>query len=119
MGKEYGSAETALNKFMDVIRDEIAENPSLRRRLTDALGCEVLYEGAEQFDGANPSRQAAKWSKEAFARLWNAATVGQIKKCFKENELATPSDLKGLRKAQLVDLLYERALEHAEASGKI
>tara|TARA_X000001316_G_C911855_1_gene26992 strand:+ start:487 stop:843 length:357 start_codon:yes stop_codon:yes gene_type:complete len=109
--------DLAIDEFLRAIKDAAAESPSFRARLVDALGYTVLYEGAEQFEGANPVRQANQWSEDAFCRIWSGAKVGDIKKVLKDYELATNDDMKGLKKAELIALLYERASSQAVETG--
>ncbi|KCZ55617.1 hypothetical protein HY29_10860 [Hyphomonas beringensis] len=107
-------AQKAINGFLAAIRDAAAESPAFRARLIEAMQVTVLYEGQEQFQGANPAVQAARWSKDAFCRIWGAAKVGELKATLKENDLATATDMKGMKKNDLVELLYKRALSRAE-----
>jgi len=41
-----------------------------------------------------------------------------VKAVLKDHQLATPDDMRGLKKAQLTELLYRRALSQAEETGK-
>ncbi|NBC20084.1 MAG: hypothetical protein GVY06_03400 [Alphaproteobacteria bacterium] len=111
--------DAALNAFLEAVRDAAAEDPAFKARLIDALGFTVLYEGEEQFEGANPVSQAERWSPDAFKRIWNAARVPQIREALKNQELATTSDMRGLRKAELIDLMYRRAEQKARNDGRI
>jgi len=113
------SAQLALNRFLQAVKDAAAEDPSLRARLIEALDVTVLYEGEEQFVGANPVKQANRWSEDAFVRIWSKATVGQLKAALKDNSLATNSDMQRKRKADLVELLYRRASRAGDNDGRI
>ncbi|MEL7040749.1 MAG: hypothetical protein AAGL90_04450 [Pseudomonadota bacterium] len=113
------SASIAINAFLEAIKDAAAEDPNFRARLVHALDLTVLYEGDEQFEGANPVRQAKRWSMEAFKRIWSSAKVGQIKAAIKAHGLATTTDMKGLNKAALIELLYRRAEEKSRNDGRI
>jgi len=44
--------------------------------------------------------------------------VAEVKAVLKDHQLATPDDMRGLKKAQLTELLYRRALSQAEETGK-
>lgn len=111
--------EEALNAFLKAVKDAAAEDPAFKSRLISALGFTVLYEGEEQFIGANPVEQANRWSPEAFKRIWNPARVVQIKSALKDHELATTSDIRALNKGQLIDLMYKRAVEKSRNDGRI
>lgn len=105
---------TAIDRFLDAVRDAAAESPAFRAKLIDVLGFTVLYEGEEQFEGANPVTQAATWSEDAFLRIWSGAKVGEVKAVLKDQDLATTTDMRGLKKSDLISLLYDRSLKRAE-----
>lgn len=113
------SAEAALSAFFRAVKDEATVSPAFRARLIDALGVTVLYEGEEQFEGANPVKQAGLWSEDAFARIWSKASLKQIKDALKSHQLATPEDMKSKKKPQLVEMLYDRALQAHDNDGMI
>lgn len=113
------SAQKALNRFLQTVKDAAAEDAGFRARLIEALGVTVLYEGDEQFEGANPVSQAKRWSPEAFERIWKPAKVPQIKAALKDHNLATASDMKGKTKAALIAMLYTRAEEKSRETGII
>jgi len=119
MDKEYLTADLAINRFLRAVKDAAAESPEFRARIIEALNVTVLYEGEEQFVGADPIKQAGKWSQDAFARIWSKATLGQIKTVMKSYQLATPEDMKGKRKPQLIELLYDRAQKESHNDGRI
>ena len=55
---------------------------------------------------------------DAFKRIWKAASVGHIKAALKDHELASATDMRGLRKADLIDLLYRRAGQKSRNDGR-
>lgn len=119
MDDKHVSADIAIDGFLRAVKDAAAEMPEFRARLIEALGFTVLYEGEEQFEGADPVRQAGLWSHDAFARIWSKATLKQIKDALKARQLATPEDMKGKKKPQLIGMLYDRALKAYQNDGKI
>lgn len=119
MSKEHLSAEMAIDGFLRAVKDAAAEVPEFRARLIDALGFVVLYEGDEQFEGADPVKQAGLWSQDAFARIWGKASVKQLKDALKANQLATNEDMKAKKKPQLITMLFERALDAHQNDGRI
>ena len=112
-------ADEAISRLFDILKDAAKDDPALRSRMISALGVTVRYEGAEQFEGSDPAKMASEWSQDAFKRIWNGATAAQIKAALKEHALATSTDMRGLRKPQLVELIYERAFEQADSRGLI
>lgn len=109
----------AIDKFLRAIKNAAAESPEFRARLIDAIGVTVLYEGEEQFQGADPVRQAGMWSEDAFTRIWSSASLAQIKSSLKAYQLATNEDMKGKRKPQLIAMLFDRALKAQNNDGRI
>lgn len=114
MAHDESTALNAIDRFLNTIRDAAAESPTFRAKLIEAMQLTVLYEGEEQFAGADPAVQASRWSEDAFMRIWSGAKVGELKAVLKDHDLATPTDMKGLKKAELIQLLYRRALKRAE-----
>lgn len=119
MHRKEVSADVAIDAFLSAVKDAAAEMPEFRARLISALGYTVLYEGAEQFEGADPVAQANRWSPDAFKRIWGGATVSQLKKTLKDRELATTEDMRGRRKPELIELLFDRAHAEAKNDGRI
>lgn len=119
MNDKHISAEDALGAFFRAVKDEAMVSPAFRARLIDALGVTVLYEGEEQFEGANPVKQAGLWSEDAFARIWSKASLKHIREALKAYQLATPEDMKGKKRPQLVEMLYDRAQQAYDNDGMI
>ena len=119
MNDRHVSAEAALSAFFRAVKDEAMVSPAFRARLIDALGVNVLYEGEEQFEGANPIKQAGLWSEDAFLRIWSKASMKQIRDVLKSYQLATPEDMKGKKRPQLVAMLYDRAQQVHDNDGMI
>lgn len=118
MSKNEVPADLAIAAFVQVIKDAAAELPEFRSRLVEALGLTVIYEGHEQYQGANPATHAARWSEDAFQRIWSGASLKELQTVLKERGLASPDDIKGKKKPALLSLLYTRALAQAEETGK-
>lgn len=120
MSKNEVPADLAIAAFVQVIKDAAAELPEFRSRLVEALGLTVIYEGSEQYQGANPATHAARWSEDAFSRIWGSASPAELKAVLKERGLASPDDIKDTKgkKPALLGLLYSRALAQAEETGK-
>lgn len=119
MAQREVTPDAVLNSFLQAVHDAAREDAAFKARLIDALNVTVLYEGEEQFEGADPVTHAQRWSPDAFKRIWKGAKVSQIKDALKSHHLATTTDMKGLNKAALIDLLYTRAEKKARNDGRI
>lgn len=119
MSNEHMSADLAINRFLKAIKDSAAESPDFRARLIEALNVTVLYEGEEQFEGANPVRQAGIWSEDAFSRIWSKASLKQIRETLKAYQLATAEDMKSKKKPQLIAMMFDRAQKAHANDGRI
>ena len=108
-GKETPAAVDALDRFFTIVRDEAAANPRFARRLTEALGMEVMFRGEDAVDAVDPILMADRGS-ENFRKTFLTYKAKDLKKIMKDFALATPQDFKGKTKPpQLVDLMWERA----------
>ncbi|MEO0982769.1 MAG: hypothetical protein AAFX03_08980 [Pseudomonadota bacterium] len=101
-------AFTALDRFFDVLRQEVRHNPELAQRLVQAIGASVSFDADLLPDLFNPI-QAADGEEGAFRALADKLSAPQLKTVLKQYNLATPVDVKGKSKPELIDMLYERA----------
>ena len=101
-----------LDRFFDVLRDEVRTNPQFAARLVKTLGGNVVFEDEAKAEITNPIILAAG-DKMRFYSVYSPMKVADIKKVLKDNNLATKVDMNGKTPAQLVDMLYERAASKA------
>ena len=99
-----------LDRFFDVIRDEVRENPKFADRLVKALGAEVVFEEEAKAETANPYTLAASSTKSQFYSVFSTLKQAQLKRVLRDNNLASPLDIRGKTPGQLIDMLYERAV---------
>ena len=98
-----------LDRFFDELRNEVRSNPKLASRLVKALGAEVVFDDEDKAEVANPFVLAAAGDKARFYSIFSPLKVTQIKRILKENNLATPVDMRGKKAPELIDLMYSRA----------
>lgn len=99
-----------IDRFFDELRAEVRSNPALAARLVKALGGNVVFEDETKADVANPYALAASASKAQFYGVFGTMKLAQLKKVLKDHNLATRVDMNGKSAAQLVEMLYDRAL---------
>jgi hypothetical protein len=110
--------DRALRKFLDVVADEAAANVAFRNRLLMALGTPVIFEGEEDVMGIDPVDLSTRRGEDSFRRIYGTLAVPQLKVVLGTAELATKADVKGLKKPELIDMLWTRARDKAEARGR-
>ncbi|MEO0881140.1 MAG: hypothetical protein AAFY34_00285 [Pseudomonadota bacterium] len=103
-------AIAALDRFFDEMRMEIRTNPDLAHRLVKALGASVTFESALSTKLLNLRELAGTTDEATFRSTLEALSLAQIKSVLKSNNLASSIDLKALKKPDLIDLAYVRAL---------
>jgi hypothetical protein len=98
-----------IDRFFDELRAEVRSNPALASRLVKALGGDVVFANDTKADVANPYSLAAGSRTEFFA-VFSAMKLAELKKVLKDHNLATRVDMNGKTAAQLIDMMYTRAL---------
>lgn len=106
----------ALERILDVIRQEAAENPSFAKRLAEAGFVEtddVARDGAPSGSSHDPVLAAARGDSAAFRAQFLKLPVAELKAIIKTFRLATESQVKGVtgkpKQAGLVDLMWDGA----------
>lgn len=106
-------AVAALDRFFDELRMEVRSNPELAHRLVKALGATVSFESAMAAKLLNTRELAGTTDEPTFRATLEALSLAEIKSVLKSNNLASPVDMKGLKKPELIDMAYRRALAKA------
>ena len=111
---------SALDGFFSVVREEAAANPTFARRLHDALGSTVLFQGGDATAAVDPVLMVGQ-GVEAFRESFLTFKPAELKKIMKDFGLAVPADFKGKTKTpQLVELMWERAsLKYADLTPSL
>jgi hypothetical protein len=109
------TAPQYLDDFFGVIRRKAADDPKFAHDLVEALGANVLFEGEDIVGVVDPVVLVGKRDAERFRAIFADRSVAQLKAIMKANNLAETSEMTGLRKPALLDLLYNSAKAAAEA----
>ncbi len=102
------SPDEALARVFDILLQEIADNPRLKRRLLDALGVEVTFEGDGAAPAVDPILLAARGEAD-FRHALEALKSPSLKKLARDFALAEPAELSACDKTGLIDLMWTRA----------
>jgi len=99
----------ALDRFFSVVREEAAANPTFARRLHDALGSTVKFQGSDATAAVDPVLMV-RMGVVAFRESFLTFKPAELKKIMKDFGLAVPADFKGKTKTPvLVEMMWERA----------
>ncbi|MEO1407976.1 MAG: hypothetical protein AAFV54_16035 [Pseudomonadota bacterium] len=107
-------AVAALDRFFDELRLEVRSNPELAHRLVRALGATVTFENSEATKLLNTRELAGTADEATFRSTLEALSLAQIKSVLRSNNIASAVDMKGLKKPELINMAYERALAKAD-----
>jgi len=107
---DKASPMEAIDAFLHALRSELANNPELTYRLLAALPPEISFDTGEASKFLSPIEIVAGKSIAQASAALEAFSTTQLKKMAIDAHLATSTDLKSLRKDDLIDLVAERAL---------
>ena len=99
----------ALGDFLEVLRREFDADPELAMRAVKALGVEVELKGSKAADVLNPLELLNSRGAEGARESLRSFSLAELKKIAKNNNLATPIDMKDKDDATLIDLIVTRA----------
>ena len=107
------SSNEALERIFEVIRQEATANPSFARRMLDASGITVVFQGTEAAKMVDPIVQAARQEYADFRESFLTFSERDLKAILKGYALATDEQVKAVKSKPkhggLVDLLWEGA----------
>ncbi len=109
------TATTYLDAFFDVIRRKAADDTKFAHDLVEALGANVLFEGEDIVGIIDPVALVTKRDEARFKAIFADRTLKQLKAILTESNLAQPSEMTGLKKPALLQLLYDGARAAADA----
>ena len=114
-GQESKEALEALDRVLDEIRREFAANPDFAHRVVRALGATVVFDPQHAAALINPVELVANESPEEAASTLGGLSLGDLKKIAKGSKLATPGDLSGKSKEEVISLIQRRAMLRLES----
>lgn len=98
----------ALDKLLQVIREEAQANPRFGRRLLEAVGHPVFFRGEEALSAIDPVL-VAMHGYEEFRATFLSMKAAEIKKVGKASGLLVGASRLPTAVGDLVDLLWDRA----------
>lgn len=112
------SPSEALDRLFTVVREEAATNPVFARRLLDAVGTPVLFQGPDAAPAVDPVIAAQRHDQAAFREMFSTFSEAELKKMLTNFGLATSEDIKGVKtrpkKIGFIELLWTGARSRVE-----
>jgi hypothetical protein len=99
----------ALDRVLDELRREFRANPEFAMRVVQALGSAVHFDSDLKTELLNPVELVANRSSEEVQRTLSDMEISDLKKLAKSSNLATPTDLSGRSKDEIVAMIQVRA----------
>lgn len=99
----------ALDRVLDEFRREFRANPEFAMRVVQALGSAVHFGSEMKTELLNPVELVANRSPEEVQRTLGDMDISELKKLAKSSNLATPTDLSGRSKDEIVSMIQVRA----------
>lgn len=107
------SPSEALDRIFAVIREEAAGNPTFARRMLDAAGVHVVFQGQEAASSVDPVIAAARMDQIAFREMFSTFSEADVKKLLTSYGLATADDIKRVstrpKKIGFIELMWTGA----------
>ena len=101
----------AIDGFLDALRNEFRSDPELTYRVLKALNVTVEFDSAEAVKFVNPIEIIGESNDVVAEARLNGFTLAQLKKMAQGANLATATDLKGLKKDGVIAVLIKRGRE--------
>lgn len=102
--------EDALDDFLEILRREFRSDPELAHRVVNALGVKVELRGSKAADVLNALELVDKDGADGARDTLRSFSSAELKKIAKNNNLATPVDMKPLDDAGLIEMIITRAI---------
>ncbi|MEM7327216.1 MAG: hypothetical protein AAF437_00675 [Pseudomonadota bacterium] len=102
-------AMEAIDGFLEALRRELHSNPELTYRVLKALPTQVHFLTQDAVKFVNPIELIADQPKEVALERLDGFTPAELKKMAQGANLASSTDLKGLTKDQILDMMISRA----------
>ena len=117
-GETLGAGEY-LDRLFDVIREEALGNPEFAARLVRATGGQVTFPERDKEVLLNPVEIAAREGAEGVHDQFASRDVSTLRRVLKAHNLATPVDVRGKKKEDLLGMLSRRAMERVAARSSL
>ena len=107
------SPSEALDRMFSIIREEAASNPTFARRMLDAVGVQVVFQGTEAASSVDPVIAAGRMDQVAFREMFSTFSEADVKKLLTSYGLATVDDIKCVstkpKKIGFIELMWAGA----------
>jgi hypothetical protein len=107
------SPEKALDRLFAVIREEAVANPKFARRLLDAVGVTVTFQGPDAALAVDPVIAARRHEQAEFREMFSTFSEAELKKLITGFGLGTAEDIKKVstkpKKIGYIELLWSGA----------
>ncbi|MCA9180978.1 MAG: hypothetical protein KDA51_05975 [Planctomycetales bacterium] len=105
--------DEALERLFAVIREEASRNPIFGRRMLDAVGVSVSFQGVDAATAADPILLAARNEFPEFREMFDTFPDKELKALIKGFGLATDQQVKAVKtkpkKIGLIELMWDGA----------
>lgn len=99
----------ALDRVLEELRREFAANPEFAHRVVRALGANVVFDPKHAAKLINPIELVANGSPASVTEKLGALSAADLKKMAKDAKLASPGDVAGKSKDDVIKLIQKRA----------
>jgi hypothetical protein len=99
----------ALDRVLEELRREFASNPEFAHRVVRALGANVVFDPKHAAKLINPIELVANGSPASVTEKLGALSAADLKKMAKDSKLASPGDVAGKSKDDVIKLIQKRA----------
>ena len=107
------SPDKALDRLFAVIREEAVANPKFARRLLDAVGVSVMFQGSDAAFAVDPVIAARRCDQAEFREMFSTFSEADLKKLIVNFGLGTAEDVKKIttkpKKIGYIELLWNGA----------
>lgn len=111
------SPAEALDRIFAVVKEEAAANPKFARRLLDAAGVRVTFQGADAIKAVDPVLVAARSDYASFRESFSSFPEADLKKMITDYGLGTKEDISSVKtkpkKLGYVEILWAGASKKA------
>jgi len=121
MSKSQRSPDEVLTLIFEIIREEAVANPNFAKRLLEAAGAQVVFNGPEAATAADPVIAAARFEYDVFREMFLTFREPDLKKLIKSYALATDEQVRSVKtrpkKDGMIDLMWDGAKRRLRERG--
>ena len=99
-----------IDRFLEALRSELVANPEMAFRMVKALPVSVNFDANEVAKFINPLEVVMHNDMATSKAKFEPFKLADLKKMARQANLATSTDLTGLSKEAVIDLMVDRAM---------